>query len=406
MRLFIEFEMRLLSGITVLFLILYLPRLIGWFGWLMPQERLHSVKKHRLALIIPARDEGKAVLPLFDSIMAQDYNRECFHTYVVVKEPNDEVIGYARSIGADVYVDESQQSKGDCLDYCFRKLLAEGIPEYDGYIIVDADCRLDKDFLSAMNDAMSNPAQVITARKLVGNYDYAGTSASNWITCMNGLIWAIIDELGNRFKSRHGLTTMTISTGILIRRELIESWGGWPYRQTLTEDMELQRDCGLRGVKTFHYSYAHICMEESPEHKVTNKRRTRWMTGMTAADRLYAGKLVRRQGMRAFRDNYYLLCLWLVYAYIGVLAFTTVVNLILGCMEVAAASFLLIYTAFFALSAMAVLSDWDNIRLSFCKKIMLMLMHPLFYMEYIYIVGRAVFGWAPKSWEKIQRVQY
>ena len=95
-----------------------------------------------------------------------------------------------------------------------------------------------------------------------------------------------------------------------------------------------------------------------------------------------------------------------MYAYIGVLAFTTVVNLILGCMEVAAASFLLIYTAFFALSAMAVLSDWDNIRLSFCKKIMLMLMHPLFYMEYIYIVGRAVFGWAPKSWEKIQRVQY
>lgn len=406
MRLFIEFEMRLLSGITVLFMILYLPRLIGWFGWLMPQERLHSVKKHRLALIIPARDEGKAVLPLFDSIMAQDYNRECFHTYVVVKEPNDEVIGYARSIGADVYVDESQQSKGDCLDYCFRKLLAEGMPEYDGYIIVDADCRLDKDFLSTMNDAMSNPAQVITARKLVGNYDYAGTSASNWITCMNGLIWAIIDELGNRFKSRHGLTTMTISTGILIRRELIESWGGWPYRQTLTEDMELQRDCGLRGVKTFHYSYARICMEESPEHKVTNKRRTRWMTGMTAADRLYAGKLVRRQGMRAFRDNYYLLCLRLVYAYIGVLAFITVVNLILGCMEVAAASFLLIYTAFFALSAMAVLADWDNIRLSFCKKIMLMLMHPLFYMEYIYIVGRAVFGWAPKSWEKIQRVQY
>ena len=72
----------------------------------------------------------------------------------------------------------------------------------------------------------------------------------------------------------------------------------------------------------------------------------------------------------------------------------------------AAAAFLLIYTAFFALSVMAVLADWKNIRLSCIKKLELMLMHPFFYMEYIFIVGRAVLGVHPKGWEKIGRVQY
>lgn len=31
---------------------------------------------------------------------------------------------------------------------------------------------------------------------------------------------------------------------------------------------------------------------------------------------------------------------------------------------------------------------------------------PIFYMEYILIVGRAVLGVNPKGWEKIGRVQY
>ena len=40
------------------------------------------------------------------------------------------------------------------------------------------------------------------------------------------------------------------------------------------------------------------------------------------------------------------------------------------------------------------------------KKLCLMLIHPLFYMEYIFIVGRAMLGIKPESWEKIGRVQY
>lgn len=409
-----------LISITIIFLILYFPRLIGWFGWIFPQKKLSCEKKHRFALIVPARDEGRAVLPLFQSIKEQSYGRECtkeagerlFDTYVIVKNPHDEVIEYAKEIDAKVYVDEEQKSKGDCLDYCIRHILMSG-RKYDGYMIVDADCRLDADFMKNMNDALESGAQVITARKLVGNYkinecshNVRSMTACNHITCQNGLIWSVIDELGNRFKSAMGFTTMPITTGILIREDLVEEWGGWNYRQTLTEDMELLRDCACKGIRTFHYSYAKLYLEEAPSHADTNKRRTRWMTGMVEADRIYCRELFKRHGMWAFADNYYILSLWIVYAYIGTLSAAVFFNIITLNFWQAVAAFLLIYIAFFALSVMAVLADWKNIGLSLAGKLGLMLMHPFFYMEYIFIVARAVLGLKPKSWEKIGRVQY
>lgn len=411
---------KFLISITIIFLILYFPRLIGWFGWIFPQKKLSCDRKHRFALIVPARDEGRAVLPLFQSIKEQSYGRECtkeagerlFDTYVIVKNPHDEVIDYAKEIGARVYVDEEQKSKGDCLDYCIRHILMSG-RKYDGYMIVDADCRLDADFMKNMNDALESGAQVITARKLVGNYkinecshNVRSMTACNHITCQNGLIWSIIDELGNRFKSAMGFTTMPITTGILIRGDLVEEWGGWNYRQTLTEDMELLRDCACKGIRTFHYSYAKLYLEEAPSHADTNKRRTRWMTGMVEADRIYCRELFKRHGLWAFVDNYYILSLWIVYAYIGTLSAAVFFNIITLNFWQAAAAFLLIYIAFFALSVMAVLADWKNIGLSLAGKLGLMLMHPFFYMEYIFIVARAVLGLKPKSWEKIGRVQY
>ena len=411
---------KFLISITIIFLILYFPRLIGWFGWIFPQKKLSCDRKHRFALIVPARDEGRAVLPLFQSIKEQSYGRECtkeagerlFDTYVIVKNPHDEVIEYAKEIDAKVYVDEEQKSKGDCLDYCIRHILMSG-RKYDGYMIVDADCRLDADFMKNMNDALESGAQVITARKLVGNYkinecshNVRSMTACNHITCQNGLIWSIIDELGNRFKSAMGFTTMPITTGILIRGDLVEEWGGWNYRQTLTEDMELLRDCACKGIRTFHYSYAKLYLEEAPSHADTNKRRTRWMTGMVEADRIYCRELFKRHGLWAFADNYYILSLWIVYAYIGTLSAAVFFNIITLNFWQAAAAFILIYTAFFALSVMAVLADWKNIGLSLAGKLGLMLMHPFFYMEYIFIVARAVLGLKPKSWEKIGRVQY
>lgn len=412
------FQLEIIRWTTIVFVIFYIPRLLCWFAPLRKQKRLTNRKQNRFAVIIPARNEGLAVMPLFRSILAQTYDNNLFDTYVVVKEKNDPVREYANMVHATVYVDETQKCKGDCLDYCIKAILRNKSREYDGYIIIDADCTLDAHFLDEMNHAMASGAQVINAKKLVKNYYSENKKDTTIITACNGLIWTLMDDMGNRFKSDHGYTTMTITTGILIRKDLIESWQGWNYCKTLTEDMELQRDCGVQGYKTFYYSYAKIYMEEAPSHVETNKRRTRWMTGIIAADRLYASLLLRKRCKHQFWDNYYLFCLWNTYLFIGGLYAIASINLFGVCLlalfhkaylyvavRVAFTAISVIYVAFLIMTGVAIITDWNNIKLSPMKKLQLWLIHPLFYMEYIKIVAKAIFFKSTAEWEEIKRAE-
>ncbi|MBO5482977.1 MAG: glycosyltransferase family 2 protein [Spirochaetaceae bacterium] len=404
--------------IFVVFVILYLPRIWCWFGSFKKQKRLYNSKKNKLALIIPARNEGKAVLSLFESIENQSYDRSNFDVFVVVKEYDDPVIEYAKAIGAEVFVDVNQTCKGDCLDSTIKILLKEKPGVYDGFLIVDADCVLDSKFMEEMNNAMESGADVINAKKLVKNYLPGNQQNCNWVTACNGLIWTFMDDMGNRWKSDHGFTTMTVTTGILFSKKLVEKWGGWIYRSTLTEDMELERDCALQGYKTFYYSHAKIYMEESPSLEMTNRRRTRWMTGVTHSDLLYGPKLLKKEkSFRTIANNYYVLCLWVVYGFVVSMIVIGSVNLIAGFIAMFSATyslhyfamtlycFLGIYFIFFVLTAMAMFVSREQITLGFWDKIKLLFIHPLFYMKYISIVSKALINRKPQTWEVIERIE-
>lgn len=404
--------------IFVVFVILYLPRILCWFGSFKKQKRLYNSKKNKLALIIPARNEGKAVLSLFESIENQSYDRSNFDVFVVVKEYDDPVIEYAKAIGAEVFVDVNQTCKGDCLDSTIKTLLKEKPGVYDGFLIVDADCVLDSKFMEEMNNAMESGADVINAKKLVKNYLPGNQQNCNWVTACNGLIWTFMDDMGNRWKSDHGFTTMTVTTGILFSKKLVEKWGGWIYRSTLTEDMELERDCALQGYKTFYYSHAKIYMEESPSLEMTNRRRTRWMTGVTHSDLLYGPKLLKKEkSFRTIANNYYVLCLWVVYGFVASMIVIGSVNLIAGFIAMFSATyslhyfamtmycFLGIYFIFFVLTAMAMFVSREQITLGFWDKIKLLFIHPLFYMKYISIVSKALINRKPQTWEVIERIE-
>ena len=411
-------EIKIIKLATVIFVFLYMPRLICWLASFKEQKHVYSIKNNKLALMIPARNEGKTILPLLESIKNQTYSSKNFDVFIVVKDANDPVIEYAKMINAKIYVDVAQTSKGDCLDYCIQHILRDYPDVYDGYTLVDADCVLDKNYLLEMNNALSTGAQVINAKKLVKNYLPEFRKYLNLVTACNGLIWTIMDDMGNRWKSDHGYTTMTITTGIMFSKNLIQKWGGWNYRQTLTEDMELQRDCALMGYKTLYYSHAKFYMEESPSLKVTNTRRNRWMNGLINSDYIYGSRLLHKRGDHAIRNNYFMFCLWLVYAYIGLLFLLFVGNLgIAGYVFLTGSGTVLhylflsfyalasIYISFMVLTFAAIIVDWKNIQLSIFNKLLLLLVHPLFYMGYLQIVSRAIFIKKPLEWEVIERVE-
>ena len=131
----IEISLKILFWITVGFVVLYLPRIIGWFGALRPQKRLTNDKKSRFALLVPARNESLAIGDLFRAIGEQDYDSDFFDVHVIVKEPDDPTIEMAENIGAHVHVVPEQTCKGDALDGALKTILTAG-EKYDAYRII------------------------------------------------------------------------------------------------------------------------------------------------------------------------------------------------------------------------------------------------------------------------------
>lgn len=402
------------------FCVLYFPRVVAWFSSLKPQEKIISSKKHRLALFVPARNEGKNVIPLFESIKNQTYDSSYFDTFVVVKNPEDEVYDYAKICNAEVFCDITQNCKGDCTDYTFKQILEKYPDKYDGFIIVDADCLLDKNFLTEMNNALSSGADIINSKKRVKNYYVNPEKNSNLVTACNGLIWTLMDDMGNRFKSDHGIKTMTVTTGILLSKKVVNDMQGWAYKQTLTEDMELARDAILKDYKCLYYSHAIIYMEEALTLSETNKRRSRWMHGIIHADYIYFSAILKNvlHGTKnSLKNAYFTFSLWFVYLFILTLLCMAGVNigfsltnffltgfLNLSSIFVSLVCFLLIYFSFFVMTLAALLVNKNDMRLSKMGFLKVLLVHPIFYMGYISIVLKAIFSKNNKKWEVIERI--
>lgn len=400
-----------------IFLILYLPRVFCWFASLKAQKKLINTKKNKFAICIPARNEGDAVLPLLNSLQNQTYDKSLFDVYIVVKDPNDIVIEYGHKYGAEVFVDETQTCKGNCLDYTFKQLIEKYPEKYAGVIIVDADCVLKDNFLEEMNNAMASGAEVINAKKVVGNYFLNNGKDSNLITASNGLIWTLMDDMGNRWKSDHGFTTMTISTGIFISYRIIKEIGGWKYNQTLTEDMEFQRDCCVNQWKTFYYSYAQFYMQEAPSLEETNKRRNRWMNGLIHSDFIYAKRMLANKSLHCRIDNYFIFSLWIVYFFVAIELGLGIINIAVFAFNkifrgiwswkllgIAFSAIGIVYSAYLVMTLVALFIARNDTKLTYRDFLKVLFYHPIFYLGYTKIVFKSIFSKKKLEWDSIKRV--
>ncbi|MDE5545859.1 MAG: glycosyltransferase [Anaeroplasmataceae bacterium] len=407
---------------TLLFLLAYRRRMSWWFLNATPQERIESLELHRFAIIIPARNEGKTILPLLDSILKQTYEKKFFDVYIVVKEPNDPTIEMIQNhqLESNIFIDEEQQRKGHALDYAIKSIIQSHKKEYDGYIIIDADCVLDSMFLCEMNRAFSSGKEVYNSKLVVKNYLNQDKKSNSWASYCNGLIWTLMSELGNRAKSDQGIVTMTLGTGLLIKGSLIEEWGGWPFQDTLTEDMELQRTCAIKHYKTEYVSYAVCYVEESTSLRATNLRRNRWMTGVVDCDRIFDGEQKRNRKTKQDHLNFYAVhSLYYVYAYIGFLSIMIVSNLIIGIVTsvlghplaygfylISLLSFFLIYFGFFIMTIRCMIVDKKYLPMKRRTRVFIALTHPFYYMGYIGIMIKIFTFRKAKVWKTIKRVEF
>lgn len=415
-----DFSLYLYIFAAAVALLLYLPRVYCWFWARWKQPRLVADRRHKLALLIPARNESASIGALLSSVARQTYPAECFDTHVIVADEKDPTIEIARAAGATVHVVRHQKRKGDALDACLKTILTDTPDLYDGYIIVDADCILDEKFCEEMNNALASGAEIVCAKKRVKNYFYGDRGTQPMSACCNGVIWTLMDNLGNASKTARGLPCFIVGTGLMLRADVVRQNGGWPYKATVTEDVELQQDSVLKGWRSFYYQYAILYMEEATSHRMTNKRRRRWMTGVVDSTRTYAPLIAADpRAMHRRREIYHIHNLRIAYILVGISALFGVSNAVAALLcrvfrsplwipaaRNAAIGVGAIYAMFFLMTLFALIADYENIRLPWWRKLELLFLHPIFYMEYIPIVGIALFTHFGRKWDAIERVDF
>jgi cellulose synthase/poly-beta-1,6-N-acetylglucosamine synthase-like glycosyltransferase len=398
-----------------LFMIFYLPRLRCYFGAFKKQKHLYNPTTNHFAVLVPARNESKIITGILDCLKKQDYPSDKMDVYVIVKEKDDPTIQIVKKYGFNSYVAATQHRKSEALDLCLKHLKKEN-KVYDAYMVIDADCWLDADCIREANNALASNRDIITCKKRVKNYYLSNKKAGPLSALCNGTIWTLIDELGNQYKSEKGLALMTITTGIVFTKKVIDRLGGFPFHQTMTEDMELMFASPLYGFTSYYCSYAHIYMDEADSIKMTQTRRNRWINGYVNSKRIYEPLL--RKEMKTHKEkleNYYLIGMYYPFWFYGIsvlfMFFSFVVSgalfvmknpLWLNAMINMFIGFGFIYGSLFIMTLFVLLAD-HSIRCSIFRKLAILFVNPLSYMMYFKVALKALLGNEAQQWDPIER---
>jgi len=294
-----EFLFNAFIFICVISFILYLPRIRYYIAGLKSPKHFENPKKNKLAVIVPAKNE-KGLRVLLDSLASQTYDKDFFDTYVVVGDagdPNIELCATYKNTYSKVI--ENQTCKGEALDGILRDLLNEEKKEYAAYVIVDADNIVDANFVMEMNNALVLDKQIILGKRCVKNYLY-GRKYRSWAVNCNALTYTFLDKMGNCFRSERNMSNTICGTGLMVRRDLVQEMGGWPYR-SMTEDFELTVTALLNNWTSYYYEYAVTYTEEGISLRSCNARRRRWLMGYAQVGVKY-GKEVSKKFWKYVRD--------------------------------------------------------------------------------------------------------
>jgi|LSQX01.2.fsa_nt_gb cellulose synthase/poly-beta-1,6-N-acetylglucosamine synthase-like glycosyltransferase len=408
--------------VSIFLFILLIPRLYYFTAAFKKQPKLKNKELNRFALMIPARNESKIISHLINSIKNQDYDANLFDVHIIVNHKLDPTINIVKnSLNATIHIVPNQKRKGDALDGAIKSILKNKNLNYDAFIIIDADNILETNFLTEMNNAMVMDRQIIIGKKLNKNWRSFDNPNRSVISNCTGLLFIMVDELGNRYRTKHNITVSISGSNLLVRGDLMKKLNGWPYK-TLTEDYELTANALLHGFSTGYYSHAITYTEEPKEHKASFKRRLRWLSGFSECKKLYRRKIFKKtffEDKVKWKNIDFLYSLLPVYLFAGISLFLGIVSLAAAA---AYAIFLqpiwktlliaglipltLIYLTMVIYTIFTLFVDRHNIKLSIQELILVVLLNPFILGEFIIIFIRLFLFKNNVEWVPIDRAYY
>jgi len=247
------------------------------------KEIKDGTKKHKFAIIIPARNEAKVIGNLLKSLNKQEYPKELYDVYVVINNCKDNTKTIAQENKAKIIEClKPISSKGTALRTAFAKLSSV---DYDAYLIFDADNIAHPQFIKKMNDALCS------GYDLAQGFRDSKNPSDTWISCSYSIHYLIHNVFLNKSRMNLDKSCFINGTGIMISKKHIDKKG---YKaHTLTEDIELTVRSALENEKVAFVENAITYDEQVETFRDSWKQRKRWSIGTIQCFKYYFVKLFK-----------------------------------------------------------------------------------------------------------------
>ncbi len=235
-------------------------------------------KRLRFAVIVCARHEEAVIGQLLDSLKAQDYPQDSYQMFVIADNcTRDDTAGAARAYGATVYErrDEKKVGKGYALEWALARIREDYPDRFDAVCVFDADNLAAPDFLSRMNEALQNGADVAEGYRETIN------PGETWVSGCYALYWMFLMRFFYRARRNLGMSCMVCGTGFAFKMEVLGP-EGW-HTRTVTEDCEFSIQQITAG-RTIAFVSEAVFYDEQPRDFATSlHQRFRWLVGAAQA---------------------------------------------------------------------------------------------------------------------------
>jgi 1,2-diacylglycerol 3-beta-glucosyltransferase len=261
------------------------PFVLAWIGLAVrrPPRPVLGAPKHRFALVIPAHDEELTLPGALRSCAELDYPAGLMRVFVVADNCGDNTAERAERAGATVLErhDASHRGKGYALAWAFERILPEG---FDALVILDADCRLDRDALRVFDGYLARGDRVLQAGYVASNPD--ATAMSYAVAVAN----RVENDLFYAPKSRLGLAVLLRGTGMVFRTDLLRQY---PWRAcSIVEDAEYTLELLRAGIRVRFVPEVRVWSEFPQETAQLEVQRRRWAAGGLTLARTHGLRLI------------------------------------------------------------------------------------------------------------------
>jgi len=259
-------------------------------------------KNHKYGYIICARNEEKVIGNLIDSIYSQDYPKDLMQVYVCADNCTDNTANVCKEHNAIVFEHFDNTKKGKCyaLDYVIKEILKdESSKDIEAYFIFDADNLVSKKYTYEMNKVFDQGYKVSTSFRDTKNFNQSLTAACS------GLMFMRESLIIHRSRSKLGLSTYVAGTGFYVSADLIKNLNGWPFT-SIIEDIDFSCYCAKENIK-IAYNESAIFYDEQPiKLKDSNTQHLRWVKGTYQCGHKYTRQLLKNtfgRGKIGFRNR-------------------------------------------------------------------------------------------------------